>query len=171
MTPDILAVIEQLYQKEYAKMYSYALAVLADPEYAEDTVQDTFFEAIRHTDTLKDHPNIIGWLMSTLKNKIRKAQTAKSKQLLRFASIEEEKAQLAADNRDMEIVLMQKECSINAIKAILKPDDFLLLKRISIDEADITTVANEFGISVPACYKRLSRIRKQLREKFPNILG
>ncbi len=58
---------------------------------------------------------------------------------------------------------------IEFIRALLTPEEFCLLKRLTIDQASHLEVAKEFGISVYASQKRLERIRKKLIKHFPEI--
>lgn len=74
MLPDQDKLLSQLYQDHFGKLTMYALAVLKNESRAQDAVQDTFHEAITHIDILIQHPNPSGWLMVTLKNKIKEYQ-------------------------------------------------------------------------------------------------
>ena len=44
-------------------------------------------------------------------------------------------------------------------------EDFQLLKRIALDRCTMLEIAEELGISVETCKKRVQRARKRLREK------
>lgn len=44
-------------------------------------------------------------------------------------------------------------------------EDFQLLKRIALDRCTMLEVAEDLGISVEACKKRVQRARKRLQEK------
>ena len=57
---------------------------------------------------------------------------------------------------------------IERIKQALTPEEYLLLKRLTIDQASHLEVAQEVGISVYASQKRLERIRKKLKKVFPD---
>ncbi|MGM9399102.1 RNA polymerase sigma factor [Flavonifractor plautii] len=71
MMPDKNELVERLYRLHFKKLFIYANAVLRDPEQAKDVVQDTFHEALRRIDVFAKHENPGGWLMNTLKNKLK----------------------------------------------------------------------------------------------------
>ncbi len=68
------AFFEQMYYNYFRKLTLYAGAQMRNQSRAQDVVQDTFHEALRHIDVLMEHPNPGGWLMTTLKNKIREEE-------------------------------------------------------------------------------------------------
>ena len=64
-------------------------------------------------------------------------------------------------------VLVQR--SLAAIRALLPPEDYRLLCRITLEGATHLEVAKELGISVWSSQKRLQRIRKKLcKQLLPN---
>lgn len=65
------AFLEALYNANYERLYIYAENLLFNAAYAEEAVQETFFEAVRKQDALMRHAKPEAWLMETLKNKIR----------------------------------------------------------------------------------------------------
>lgn len=118
------AFLEALYNANYERLYIYAENLLFNAAYAEEAVQETFFEAVRKQDALMRHAKPEAWLMETLKNKIR---------------------------------------------ALLPPEDYRLLCRITLEGATHLEVAKELGISVWSSQKRLQRIRKKLcKQLLPN---
>ena len=62
----------ELMEKAYDKIYIFASKGCSNREFAEDIVQETFLEAYRKADILIDHPNVMGWLYTTVKNKMMK---------------------------------------------------------------------------------------------------
>lgn len=46
-------------------------------------------------------------------------------------------------------------------------EDFQIFKLIALKDYTMKEAADEFGISVEACKKRVQRIRNHLRKKFP----
>lgn len=70
MLPEQDAFIEKLYHEFFTQLWIYAKAALGDPEQAQEVVQDTFHEAVRHIGILTAHDNPKGWLMDVLKRKL-----------------------------------------------------------------------------------------------------
>ena len=155
------AFLEALYNANYERLYIYAENLLFNAAYAEEAVQETFFEAVRKQDALMRHAKPEAWLMETLKNKILEA--------LYFISLEQDLAQeskkLAAEDRPFGSISEL----LDAIRALLPPEDYRLLCRITLEGATHLEVAKELGISVWSSQKRLQRIRKKLcKQLLPN---
>lgn len=170
MHPDQDRLIEQLYYDYFGKLTLYASAALRNQTRAQDVVQDTFHEAIRRIDTLMGHPNPGGWLMVTLKNKIREDQRAQRRDMMRCLSLDTDLL-MEPGGQDPRLERQMNEGEPSALEKIqttLTPEEFLLLKRLTIDRASHLDVAKEFNISVYASQKRLERIRKKLDQLYPD---
>ena len=169
MHPQQARFLEQLYHDNFDLLTMYAAASLKSRSRAQDVVQDTFHEAVRHIDTLTEHPDPGGWLMVTLKNKLREAERAQRLYLLHFLSLDTD---LPVEPRGQD---PQPEDRLDedgppvleTIRRVLEPDEYRLLTRLTLDRASHLEVAKEFGISVYASQKRLERIRKKLYRVFP----
>lgn len=169
MLPNQENFFNELYQENFWKLRRYALTCLNENQ-AEEIVQDTFFEATQKIDLLMAHENAGGWLMSTLKNKIRNCQRKNHQELMMLVSLESENAlQIAAPESAEDIVEQNEAISDTSqkIKDALSPDDLLILKRIIFENASHKEVSDELGISVWTSQKRLERIRVKLGKLFP----
>ena len=169
MKPEQDSFFEQLYHDHFGKLTLYAAASLRNQSRAQDVVQDTFHEALRHIDLLMEHPNPGGWLMVTLKNKLREEERAQRRYMLRFLSLNTDvKEESMGRDPQLEDKLDDGEPSaLDKIRSALTPEEFCLLKRLTIDGASHLDAAKEFNISVYASQKRLERIRKKLQKLFP----
>ena len=169
MMPDKNELVERLYRLHFKKLFIYANAVLRDPEQAKDVVQDTFHEALRRIDVFSKHENPGGWLMNTLKNKLKENERTRRRDLLRLLSLDADFPD--ESNLPEELVAAQpepqEESVIEKVERILTPEEYQLLKRLVFDRASHLEVAQEFGISVYASQKRLERIREKLYTVFP----
>ena len=169
MMSDENELVERLYRLHLKKLFIYANAVLRDPEQAKDVVQDTFHEALRRIDVFATHENPGGWLMNTLKNKLKENERTRRRDLCRLLSLDAD----FPDKRNLpeELVVAQpepqEESVIEILERVLTPEEFRLLKRLVFDRASHQQVAQEFGISVYASQKRLERIRDKLYTVFP----
>ena len=163
------AFLEALYNANYERLYIYAENLLFNAAYAEEAVQETFFEAVRKQDALMRHAKPEAWLMETLKNKIRVGSRRRALEALYFISLEQDLAQeskkLAVEDRPFGSI----NELLDAIRALLPPEDYRLLCRITLEGATHLEVAKELGISVWSSQKRLQRIRKKLcKQLLPN---
>lgn len=107
--------------------------------------------------------------METLKNKIRVGSRRRALEALYFISLEQDLAQeskkLAVEDRPFGSISEL----LDAIRALLPPEDYRLLCRITLEGATHLEVAMELGISVWSSQKRLQRIRKKLcKQLLPN---
>lgn len=157
--------IEKLFFSMYEKLYTYAEVSLINRNNADDVIQETFFEAVRKPETLMNHQNPAGWLMQTLKHKIRDYNRSTARHLRRFVSLEDE-YDLPFIEADFEIDKTSVADIIATMKRELNPDDYYLIRRIVIEGASHLTVSKELGISVHASQKRLERIRKKFKNYF-----
>ena len=163
------AFLEALYNANYERLYIYAENLLFNAAYAEEAVQETFFEAVRKQDALMRHAKPEAWLMETLKNKIRVGSRRRALEALYFISLEQDLAQeskkLAVEDRPFGSI----NELLDVIRALLPPEDYRLLCRITLEGATHLEVAKELGISVWSSQKRLQRIRKKLcKQLLPN---
>ncbi len=168
MLPEQDLFIEELHRKYFRKLTLYAMSVLRNRDRAQDIVQDTFHQALEDIEGLMVHENPGGWLMNTVKNKIRESERARRRYINRFVSLDSEiseelmpASELAAElNEPDEVLTLEK------IEQALTSEEYNLLKRLVFDKASHLEVAKELGITVYASQKRLERIRKKLRKKF-----
>ncbi|MDE7172485.1 MAG: sigma-70 family RNA polymerase sigma factor [Oscillospiraceae bacterium] len=151
--------IGQLYREMYETLYVYAKNVLSDPHLAEEATQDVFCIACAKSDELLQSNNPKGWLMQTLKNMIRniKRQRTKMKKL----------AIISLDFEGFELLGTYDETDVDILYGdVSQREDFQLFKLIAIKDYTMKEAADEFGISVEACKKRVQRIRAYLCKKF-----
>ncbi len=166
MLPEQDAFIEKLYQELFTQLWIYAKAALGDPEQAQEVVQDTFHEAVRHIDIIMVHDNPKGWLMNTLKKKIMHARRSMNRYILHFISldsgIEFSDPVLASEDPAPSNV----HDTLKEIRTVLSDEEWNLLRKIALEKRPYKNVAEELGITVWTCQKRVERIRKKLKQYF-----
>ena len=154
--------ITKLYQEMYGRMVAYATSVLGDRNLAEEVVQDTFCIFCTKAETALQHENPQGWLMRTLQNVIRNMQRQRA-DLNRLIM-----AALQVEN--LEELLVYDEEDVNLLYGDLAPRaDFHLLKQVVLDGCTMLEAAEEYGISVEACKKRIQRLRAYLKKKLSDL--
>lgn len=175
MRPEQDQLIEQLYQQYFDDLILYAIASLKNESRAQDIVQDAFHEAILRADVLMQHDNPKGWLMLTVKHKIKEYQRELQRYMKYFISLDKDLfIEPGKEDPRLEQPLQGEEEKLPTLKEIettLTPEEFYLLKRLTIDQASHLEVAKELGISIYASQKRLERIRKKLRAHFSKKLS
>ena len=148
--------IEQLYREMYTRLCFYAKNALGSRTLAEEAVQDTFRIACIKPDSLMNSKNPRGWLINTLKNVIRNRQRTEarlSNALLAAMSVCEPQAKANVETAEFHA----------AYSDALGKDDFQLLINIVIRKYSMLEAAEELGISVEACKKRVQRAKKKLQ--------
>lgn len=148
--------IEKLYKEMYSTLYAYALRVLKNSALAEEAIQDTFCIACAKRDQVLSNPRPQGWVMVTLRhvmqNMLRTQQ--KLQQILSLSAGEE----LPIEEPE----LLNVDLLFGNVS---DSEDFQLLKRVALEQCTIPELAQELGISVETCKKRVQRARKRLRKK------
>ena len=169
MLPNQDKFLEQLYCFNYQKLMLYALSTGRNEQEAREVAQDSFHEAVLHIDTLMTHANPGGWLMQTLKYKMKENDKARQRDAKYLLSLD---TQLLAEpgTEDQEIAHILEEDApspLRLIRETLAPEDYQHLKRLVLDRASHAEVGEELHISVYASQKRLQRIREKLYTVFP----
>ena len=154
--------VAALYNDMGTNLYVYAVNAFGNHSQAEEAVQETFRIACSNIDKLlsSDKPN--GWLMNTLKNVInntRKKQARMFKMVMTAVSLED--IVVATPGKLDDVDLLYSD--------LLEPEEFDLLKKIVIHKYSILDVAQELGISVEACKKRVQRAKKKLKKILEDI--
>ena len=148
--------LEQMYREMYPTLYAYALRILKDHALAEEAIQDTFCIACAKREQALSNPKTRGWLMLTLKHVMQNMLRAQRKvQRLLFLTAGEEQPAEAPELLDVDVLFGDVSDS----------EDFRLLKRIALDQCTVVELAQDLGISVEACKKRVQRARKRLQKK------
>ena len=153
--------IENLYIEMYSSLLAYATSVLKHSQSAQEAVQDTFSIACAKVNELSASPNPKGWLVKTLKNVIRNMERTRaviSRMIITSIDIYNIGAskEISIEEQNVDLLYSDLENS----------EDYLLLKKFALDEHSMLEIAQELGISVEACKKRIQRARKRLKKYF-----
>lgn len=150
--------ISRLYREMYSRMLVYASSVLRNQDLAEEAVQDTFCILCTKANEALKKENPHGWLMRTLQNVMRNMNRQRmvlNRLIMTSLQVEHLEEMLVYDEENVDI--LYGDVSVRA--------DFQLLKQIVLDNYTMQEAAEEFGITVDACKKRVQRIKKLLKEK------
>lgn len=154
--------IDSLYKEMAHLMMQIALANIQEISQAEEAVQDTFRIACRKIDAVMTSPNPKGWLMNTMRYVIKDQQRAKARYhrfLCKLIAIEHEKP-----------LSYETELSVDLIyENLVNSEDFLLLKRLYLQDMSMREIAEEDGITLETCKKRIQRARKRLQKYIDEI--
>lgn len=168
MLPEQDAFLEKLFRECVNDLILYATTTLRDATRAQDVVQDTFHEAIlcMKDKDLMSHKNPGGWLMKTLKNKIKESNRTQVRYLNRVMYVEPDVLAVLAPPDDS-FDRLEYKLILEEISKVLTPEEMYLLERIVLDRASHLDVSKKMGITVWDSQKRFQRIKEKLRKKFP----
>lgn len=151
--------IEKYYHEMFYPLSAYAKSALNERMLAEEAVQDTFRIACAKADNLLSSPNPKGWLLNTLKNVIHNAIRSRAYlNSLVVSSIDFDETIVSGDEDAPDLDFMYSDITDN--------EDYKLLKKIALDKYTMLEAAQELGISVEACKKRVQRAKKKLKKQF-----
>ena len=148
--------LEEMYREMYPTLCAYALRILKDHALAEEAIQDTFCIACAKREQFLSSPNPQGWIMLTLKHVMQNILRSQAR-LQRLLSLDAGENLPAEAGELMSVDLLFGD--------VASSEDFRLLKRVALDQCTIPELAQELGVSVEACKKRVQRARKRLQKK------
>lgn len=150
--------LEKLYEQYHDPLLRKGYDLLGDWYMAEDAVNDVFWIAYGKYDQIRNMSFIKGWLYTTLKNTVKNMQ--KNHITLHETVSEWE-----------DVMSREDEYDIDVLYGDLKDDpDYILLKKYALEHYRVSELAEEQGITVEACKKRLQRARKNLQKKLEKNL-
>lgn len=148
--------LEQIYREMYPTLYAYALRILKNHALAEEAIQDTFCIACAKREQVLSNPKPHGWIMLTLKHVMQNMlRTQRKLQKLLFLSAGEGPPMEVPEVLDVDVLFGDVSDS----------EDYLLLKRVALEQCSISELPQDLNISVEACKKRVQRARKRLQKK------
>lgn len=165
MTSEQGVFLEELYRKYLNVLAAYARSSLENPTKAQDVVQDTFHQAAVDVETLMTHKNPGGWLMQTVKNKVKESKREERKYARYFLSLDSHES-IGQGTFDEELS-EENIPPIEKIRQALTDEEFHLLECIAFRKASHLDMARELDISVWTSQKRWERIKKKLSKLFP----
>ena len=150
--------IDRLYLQMYPMLFEYARSSLSNDALAEEAVQDTFTIACQKPEALCDSPNPEGWLVNTLKNVLSntiRSQNIARRILLDYFASNVNDISVSSDRVGLEILYDD----------IADLEEFKLLKEMALDGRSYLEMAEERGITVGTCRKRVERAKKVLQKR------
>lgn len=147
---------DKMYLEYKPKLMMYVRTVVENTSIAEDIVQETFYEALRKYEIVKDHPNQIGWLYKAagfkIKEYLRKMQPQNEvwmepDEIEEIPGVEE-----GFGDAEAQIVLYES----------LTQDELLRFRRYFIWGESTAEIAEKEQITENNMRVRLSRLRQKI---------
>jgi len=149
-------IIEELYEEMFPLLFSYANSSLYEPSLAEEAVQETFRIACAKANDLMASENPNGWVINVLKNVMKNMNRRRARLSNLFVSsllLDERLVFESQDERELDVLYSD----------LIDKDDYELLKRVVLKRYSMLEAANELGITVEACKKRVQRAKTKLK--------
>jgi len=156
-----VALLEKIYIQKYMIFYSYAFAQTQSTKDAEDLVQDTFCTALEKNSCFSNSTNPEGWIMKTLKNKIKNFNRKNANCLT--INLDEywihQLPNTASFDIDQSIGLL--ECA----HATLSNYEYKILQFILFEGHTFREASQLFQLPIWTCQKKYQRMLKKIRPK------
>ena len=151
--------LKELMEATYEKIYMFIDRRQADKDFVEDVVQETFLEAYRKAESLMEHPNPLGWLYVTARNKMLKLSSRK-KDICFFAVGDTAYLDnlMKEDEQYGEIELEE------SIKTTVSEKEYEMLRDYYLNGYSSEEMAEKYGMESGNVRMRVSRLKKKLRE-------
>ncbi len=140
----------------------------------DETLQEVFILAFEQYPVLKDHPNLLGWLMKTCNHRLLPyAQQQRYRQGKKAFSIDDEKAPELADEQDLIEKSLQKQENRQLIDQIilqLSPKEKQVFDAFFVNNQPIAHIAKKQSTSVGAIKALIYRIRQKAKKNNKTFL-
>ena len=149
--------VASLFDLHASGLYRLAVAMLREPDAAQDVVQDTFLRLIAHLDGGGVLPNARGWLYTVAAHACRDRQRRLARWLPWIAERDTRRAPESPDVRD------GTQATLDAIRALAPRDRLLIALRAQ--GLSYREIGDAAGIRATSVGRLLARALDRLQEK------
>ena len=165
--------LRMLYEKHFETIFRYCLPKLGfDKDAAADCAHAVFDEAGKKYEKIKDHPNLLGWLMTTAKHKLHKAWRRNTRESIRLVPIE--LASAIPDGGDPFDAIELTDSDIRSITETvlsgLNPNELEIYRLFYREKLSFGEIAVKLGISEKAVRARLARVKAKLKNRIAEFI-
>ena len=155
-------VVERLLAN-HRRFLDFLTARVGKREDAEEILQDAFVRGIQKAGEIRDEENAVAWFYRLLRNAVidHYRHIAAGRKALEVQARETPEVDPGVD---AELERTVCEC-VNDLVPLLKPEYSDLIRRVDLEGANVTSVADEIGISAGNARVRLHRARASLRDE------
>jgi RNA polymerase sigma-70 factor (ECF subfamily) len=167
------AAFRTLFDRYYARLFSFANRRLADRELSEEVVADAFFEVWRGAASFRGASRVSTWLFGITTFKCREADRNR-RRLKRAYVVSAEPAFLQAVSDDHEVLgQLEARSDLRWLRRRFEglPEVHREVAELAGEERSVEEMAGELGVSSGTVKSRLSRARRTLRKSPPSSRG
>lgn len=150
--------LKELMEETYEKIYIFIGRKQKDKNFVEDVVQETFLEAYRKADFLMDHPNRMGWLYTTARNKMMKMGN-KRKETYRLNEDTD-----YFENTDFGKAELDEIELVETLKASASAREYEMICDYYLNEYTSAEMEDKYGIDSGNIRVQISRLKKKMRD-------
>ena len=155
--------VASLFDLHASGLYRLAVAMLRDPDVAQDVVQDTFLRLIAHVEAGGPLPNARGWLYTVAAHACRDRQRRLARWLPWIAERDTRRATESPDIRD------GSQATLDAIRALAPRDRLLVALRAQ--KLSYREIGEAAGIRAASVGRLLARALDRLQEELDQRQG
>lgn len=152
------------YNAQFLKMWKLAVTIVHNSAQAEEIVQDAFVELLVRLDRLEKEERLEFWLQKVVTNKSFHVLRERNRCAKAIAVLQSKRLDDFSEQKQFQEI--EEADSLHGIrKAIsdtLNEEEQYQLRRIAMEGTKYKTMAEEMGMSISACQKKMQRIRKKL---------
>ena len=167
------AAFRTLFDRYYARLFSFVDRRLGDPELSEEVVADAFFEVWRGAPSFRGASRVSTWLFGIATFKCREADRNR-KRLKRAYVVSAEPAFMNAVSDDREILgQLEARSDLRWLRTRFEslPEVQRDVAALAGEEQSVEEMAGTLGVSSGTVKSRLSRARRTLRAAPPSSRG
>ncbi len=146
----------KIYKKYYSLLFRYGMSYLGNEGDVEDCLQATFTIALEKIDELEKHDNVVGWLVQTLKHRMKKLLRRKKRWGDIVVSLEDATENLTIedlpDTVSLEDGLLDYESELENFRTILSEREYEIFKAHYIDGEPYRSIAERLELRENAAY-------------------
>ena len=146
--------IERLFETMYRKLVIWARYKLHDQATAEDVIQSVFEEAQKRKSKLLFHPDQIGWLYRTARNKILHEYRAR----FRFNQMLDKLETRIINSQNVEDESAMPDPRLE----VLTERELDMLTMLYSDKTSVQMVADKYGLSYRTCQRHVQKAKDKL---------
>lgn len=169
---DAAKFVSKIYSEHCDSLLNFCRYIIFnDPKYSdliEETVQETFILAMERYDTLKDHPNVEGWLRETSKKKISSELKKSRSRAKRHAfSVDNESSLTIADTDDLIQQAIDKNYVYEIVlklKSQLTEKELIIFETFFIQKKSIMEISNLTKQKPNSIKAMIHRIREKAKK-------
>lgn len=150
------SIIGYLYNEHYRMLFNLACSILRNDDTAKEVIQETFRVACENIEKVFQSNNVIGWLVNTLQFSIKRYKRQKHTMSKYIVQVPDDFDKIVDERLPDENI----ETLYSDLAAY---EDFELLQEFAVYDRPIKEIAKKHNISIDACNKKLSRIKKIFR--------